>query len=216
MNGLFPRGKAWPVPAPPAVETRQDCCYNLYKDRAVICRIKVASVGKAAVRQAEKRRAGGTVLCERRCVMKRGLEKKFNRDVENYRKALLYHARISDWETFKAKAGKMFDYVEAIEYSELERRFFKNFNVILVVLIVIVVAFFNIDFGVTPELMRIKNAFVLTGLGVSSFELYFYVDYRIYMRVKTVHYSERRERFIRNIESDFRSYVLQSEERKAA
>jgi Na+/H+ antiporter NhaC len=147
--------------------------------------------------------------------MKRGLGKKFNQDVENYRKALLYHARISDWETFKAKAGRMFDYVEAIEYSELERRFYNNFNVILVVLIVIVIALFNIDFGVTPELMRLKNAFVLVGLGVSSFELYFYVDYRIYMRVKTVHYAERREKFIRNIESDFRSYVLRAE-RKAA
>jgi hypothetical protein len=148
--------------------------------------------------------------------MKRGLEKQFNQDVENYRKALLYHARISDWETFKAKAGKMFDYVEAIEYSELERRFFTNFNVILVVLIMIVVTLFNIDFGVTPELMGLKNAFMLAGLGVSSFELYFYVDYRIYMRVKTDHCAERRERFIRNIEKDFRSYVLQVEERKAA
>jgi hypothetical protein len=148
--------------------------------------------------------------------MKRRLEKQFNHDVENYRKALLYHARTSDWETFKAKAGRMFDYVEAIEYSELERRFFKNFNAILVVLIVMVVSLFNIDFAVTPELMRLKNAFVLVGLGMSSFELYFYVDYRIYMRVKTVHYSERRERFIKNIESDFRSYVLQAEELKAA
>ena len=147
--------------------------------------------------------------------MKRGLEKQFNQDVENYRKALIYHARISDWETFKAKAGRLFDYVEAIEYSELERRFFMNFNVILVVLIVVVVALFNIDFGVTPELMRLKNAFVLVGLGMSSFELYFYIDYRIYMRVKTVYYAERRERFIRNIESDFRSGVLQAEERKA-
>jgi len=148
--------------------------------------------------------------------MKRGLEKQFNQDVESYRKALLYHARISDWETFKAKAGGMFDYVEAIEYSELERRFFKNFNVILVTLILIVVALFNIDFGVTPELMRLKNAFVLVGLGMSSFELFFYVDYRTYMRVKTVYYAERRDRFIRNVESDFRSYVLQAEERKAA
>jgi len=148
--------------------------------------------------------------------MKRGTEKQFNQDVENYRRALLYHARISDWETFKAKAGKLFDYVEAIEYSELERRFFTNFNVILVVLIVIVVALFKIDFGVTPELMQLKDAFILAGLGVSSFELYFYIDYRIYRGVKTVHYTERRERFIRNIESDFRSYVLQAEERKAA
>ncbi len=148
--------------------------------------------------------------------MKRGLEKQFNQDVENYRKALIYLARISDWETFKAKAGKMFDHVEAVEYSELERRFFRNFYVILVALIMFVVALFTMDFGVTPELMRLKNNFLLAGLGAGSFELYFYVDYRIYMRVKTVHYTERRERFIRNIERDFRSYILQAEERKAA
>ena len=148
--------------------------------------------------------------------MKRGLEKQFNQDVENYRKALIYLARISDWETFKAKAGKMFDHVEAVEYSELERRFFRNFYVILVALIMFVVALFAMDFGVTPELMRLKNNFLLAGLGAGSFELYFYVDYRIYMRVKTVHYTERRERFIRNIERDFRSYILQAEERKAA
>jgi Na+/H+ antiporter NhaC len=148
--------------------------------------------------------------------MKRELKKQFNQDVENYRKALHYHARIKDWETFKAKAGRMFDYVEAIERSELERRFFKNFNVILVMLIVIVIALFNIPAGVTPELMRLKNAFVMVGLGMSSFEVYFYVDYRIYMRVKTVHYMERRERFIRKIESDFRSRVLQAKERNQA
>jgi len=147
--------------------------------------------------------------------MKRGLEQQFNQDVENYRKALLYHARTSDWETFKAKAGRMFDYVEAIEYSELERRFFKNFNGILAVLIVIAVALFNVDFAVTPELVRLKNAMVLAGLGASSFELYFYLNYRTYIKVKTFHYAERREKFIRNLEKDFRSYVLEAE-RKAA
>jgi hypothetical protein len=147
--------------------------------------------------------------------MRKELEQQFNQDVENYRKALLYHARISDWETFKAKAGRMFDYVESIEYSELQWRFFTNFNMILVVLIVIVIALFKVDFAVTPELVRLKNAVVLAGLGVSSYELYFYVNYRTYIRVKTFHYSERRERFIRNIEQDFRSYVLGVDRRAA-
>ena len=63
--------------------------------------------------------------------------------------------------------------------------------------------------------MRLKNAMVLAGLGVSSFELYFYLDYRIYMRIKTFHYEERREKFVRNIERDFRSCIIQAE-RKAA
>ncbi len=147
--------------------------------------------------------------------MKKGLEQQFNQEVENYRKALLHHARTCEWETFKAKAGKMFDYVEAIEYSELERRFFTNFNVILAVLVVIIAALFKVDFAVTPELVRLKNIMVLAGLGMSSFELYFYLDYKIYMRVKTVHYSKRRENFIRNLEKDFRDYILQAE-RKAA
>ena len=68
---------------------------------------------------------------------------------------------------------------------------------------------------VTPELMRLKNAMVMAGLGVSSFEPYFYLDYRISMRVKTFHYAERREKFVRNIERDFRSYVVQTEQKAA-
>jgi len=148
--------------------------------------------------------------------MKRGREKQFNQDVENYRRALLYHARISDWETFKAKAGRMFDYVEAIEFSELERRFFMNFNAVLVVLIAIAVALFQVDFEVAPELVRLKNVMVLAGLGVGSFELYFYINYRTYVRVRTFNYAERREKFIRNIEQDFRSHIVQAEARKAA
>jgi hypothetical protein len=148
--------------------------------------------------------------------MKSELEKQFNQEVESYRKALLYHAQIQDWEIFKKKAGSMFDYIEAIEYSELERRFFTNFNVILAVVVAIVIALCKVDFAVTPELLRLKNAMVLAGLGVSSFELYFYLDYKIYLRVKTVYYPQQREKFIRNIEKDFRTYVLQVEERKAA
>ena len=47
---------------------------------------------------------------------------------------------------------------ESIEYSELQRRFFTNFNVLLAVLVVIVIALFRVDFAVTPELVRLKNA----------------------------------------------------------
>lgn len=72
-------------------------------------RIRTAKRLRAAVRQTEKRRVVRTIACERRYGMKRGLEIQFNQDVENYRKALLYNARKSDWETFKAKAGRMFD-----------------------------------------------------------------------------------------------------------
>jgi hypothetical protein len=156
------------------------------------------------------------VLWEGRRGMKKELKDQFNEHVESYRRTLLYHARISDWETFKAKAGRMFDYVESIEYSELERRFFKNFNAILVILIAIAIALFQVDFEVAPELLRFKNLVVFAGVLAGSFELYFYINYRTYVKVRMVHYEERREKFIRNIEQDFRSYVVQAALSKAA
>ena len=148
--------------------------------------------------------------------MKRELAAQFNEHVESYRRALVYHARTSDWETFKEKAGKMFDYVEAVEYSELERRFFNNFNTILVGLIVICIALYQVDFTIMPEPLRDKSLIVLAGLLGGSFELFFYFNYRTYVKVKTTYYEERRKKFIRNIEQDFRSYVAEAELDKAA
>jgi hypothetical protein len=147
--------------------------------------------------------------------MKRGQENQFNQHVESYRRALLYHARIGDWETFKAKAGRMFDYVESIEYSELERRFFKNFNTVLIVLIAIAIALFQVDFEISPELLRLKNLVVLAGVLGSTFELYFYINYRTYVKIRTTYYAERRDVFIRNIEQDFRDHVVQTALSKA-
>ncbi len=148
--------------------------------------------------------------------MKGHWREQFNREVENFRRGLLYHARISDWETFKAKAGRMFDYLESIEYSQLERRFFQHFNVILAALVVLTLVFFEIDFTVAPELMRLKNLMILGGLGIGSFELFFYINYRTYVRVRSDNYAERRKRFIRDLEQDFRSYVVETELRNAA
>jgi len=143
--------------------------------------------------------------------MKRELEQQFNQEVETYRKSLLYYAKKADWAMFEAKAGKMFDYVESIEYRELERRFFNTFNLILGSLILALVGFFSMDFEVHQELMRMKSSVLFCAIAVCSFEVYFYVDYRIYMKVKTTYYRQRRTRFIRGIEADFRSYTRQSE-----
>jgi hypothetical protein len=148
--------------------------------------------------------------------MRKERKDQFNEHVESYRRALMYNARISDWETFKAKAGRMFDYVESIEYAELERRFFKNFNTILIILAAITIALFQVDFEVTPELLRLKNLVVFGGILASTFELYFYINYRTYVKVRSTLYAERREKFIRDIEQDFRSYVVQAELSKAA
>ena len=143
--------------------------------------------------------------------MKRELAERFNQEVENHRKALLYYASNCDWKTFEAKAGRLFDYVESIEFMELERRFFKVFNLILVVLVVAVIALFTVNFEVHQDLLRLKHAFVVSALAVSSYEFFFYFDYRMYINFKSFSFKKRRENFIRNIEQDFRGYAAQSE-----
>jgi hypothetical protein len=139
--------------------------------------------------------------------MKRELAEQFDREVDNYREALLSYARKCDWEAFDSKAGRLFDYVESIEIGELERRFFTIFNLILAVLALAVVVLFSVDFEAHRELFRLKNAFVMTAVAVSGFEIYFYVDYHIYVGVKTRYYKKRRDSFIRDIKRDFRGFA---------
>jgi hypothetical protein len=147
--------------------------------------------------------------------MERQLAERFNQEVENHRKALLYYARKCDWETFQAKAGRLFDYVESMEFRELERRFYSIFSLVLGFLVLAVIGLVTVDFQVHQELLRLKNAFVMSAVAVSSFELYFYVDYRMYVDVKTRYYRKRRETFIREIERDFRGVAVQQERRAA-
>jgi hypothetical protein len=147
--------------------------------------------------------------------MKKELAEQFSREVDGYRKALVFYARKSDWEEFKGKAGRLFDYVETIERSELERRFFTVFGVILAGLVLTVVALFGVDFEISPGLMRLKNNIMITALAASGYELYFYLNYRFYVDVRLSHSEQRRENFIRNIERDFRSFDLQKERNAA-
>jgi ABC-type multidrug transport system fused ATPase/permease subunit len=142
--------------------------------------------------------------------MKKERAEQFSREVETYRRSLLYYARKRDWEEFKAKAGRLFDYVETIEYSELERRFFTVFGIVLAALVLSTITLFGVNFEISPELMRLKITIILIALAATGYELYFYLNFRMYVDIRTSHYGQRRENFIRNIEQDFRSFDLQS------
>ena len=61
-------------------------------------------------------------------------------------------------ETFEEKAGRMFDYVESIEFRELQRRFYMVFNLILVVLVLGVIVLCGVDFQAHQELLRLRAA----------------------------------------------------------
>ncbi len=143
--------------------------------------------------------------------MKREHAQRFSQEVEGYRRALLWCARASDWDAFKAKAGRLFDYIESIERVELERKFFSVFYLILGLLVVAVTALFSVNFEVTPELIRLKNTVMLVALVMCGFELYFFLNYRRYTGIRMAIYKERREKFIRRIEKDFRGFTTPQE-----
>jgi hypothetical protein len=141
--------------------------------------------------------------------MEKELADMFSQVVERYRLALLQHARKCDWETFKTKAGSLFDYVEKIEMSEIEDRFFRIFKSILAVLVAVVLAIANMDASIHPDLGRVKYAIIVMAAAGSCFELCFFLNFRTYMIGKTRYYKKRKDRFIRNIEKDFREMIRQ-------
>jgi hypothetical protein len=64
---------------------------------------------------------------------------RINEEIERYRNALLHYAKQCEWESFKSKAGALFDYLEEIELSEIQRKFSRMFKIILLVLVMIIV-----------------------------------------------------------------------------
>ncbi len=143
--------------------------------------------------------------------MSRSLHKSINKEVEQYRRALVHFAKAREWETFEKKAGILFDYLETIELMILERKFYSVFITILAVLVGII-AILKADGRFFPMITRYKEYVVLLAAFATCYELYFYLNYRLYVGVKMSRYKKRKEQFIRNIENDFKEYTMRSGE----
>jgi hypothetical protein len=148
--------------------------------------------------------------------MDHALRSKFNDEVERYRRALIHYAKACEWDMFEKKAGILFDYLETIERRVIERSFFIRFFVILAMLVATAVIIVKMEGQVFPVFLKYKNAMVLTAIAVSSFELYFYVDFRMYVKAKMSWYRKRKEQFIKNIEKDFKEIIIPSMEKNAS
>jgi hypothetical protein len=142
--------------------------------------------------------------------MKEELNKIFNAEVEQYRNSLLYYAKACEWDTFKEKAGRLFDYVESIEMSEIERKFFNISKVIVAVLAIVVVVILKLNMSTLPEIAGIKKLIIIMALAGGSFEVYFFLNFKTYMKNKTNFYKKRKERFIIDIDGDFKNISVQS------
>jgi len=142
--------------------------------------------------------------------MKEELSKIFNAEVEQYRISLLYYAKACEWDNFKEKAGRLFDYAESIEMSEIERKFFNISKVIVAILAIVVVVILKLNMITSPEIAGIKKIAILMALAGGCFEIYFFLNFKTYMKHKTNFYKKRKERFIIDIEGDFKNIIVQS------
>ena len=140
--------------------------------------------------------------------MKKSMHHKFNEEINRYKNSLLFYARKCDWDTFKVNAGRLFDYVESYEMSAIEQEFFRISKIIVLVLLLAVVLIFKLNPGIFPEAERLKEIMTLFAIAGCCFEVYFFFNFRKYMQGKTYYYKKRREKFIRNIERDFRNTSL--------
>ena len=145
--------------------------------------------------------------------MKKDFAERFNAEVEAYRQSLLLNARKSDWTTFKMKGEKLFEYLEAVELVEVERRFFNRFWTILIILGLAVIGISTMDAIVPPDMLRFKYSVILLTLAACSFELYCYLAFRTYVDVKKTYYNHRKDRFLKNIENDFKEIVARTDAR---
>ncbi len=150
--------------------------------------------------------------------MKKELADRFNENVERYRLTLLDYARRCDWDRFKTKAGNLFDYVEVVEVSEIERRFSRIFKSVLVVLVAVIAAIVNMDTSLHPDLERVRYSITVLAVAGTCFELYTYMTFRSFMITKSIYRKKRKERFIKGIERDFReiAFSYEQEQRQAA
>ncbi len=139
--------------------------------------------------------------------MRKEIGRVFNEEVERYRKALTFAAKTCEWETFKVRAGRLFDYVESVEISEIERKFFRVFMIILLVVILITIVILNADSILSPHIAKYREKLTIIGLCIGCYELYFILDFKLFMKAKLSCYRQRREHFIRDLEKDFREMV---------
>ena len=140
--------------------------------------------------------------------MEKELYNNFNDEINRYKNALLFYAKKCDWDTFKVNAGRLFDYCESYEMSVIERKFFRISKIIVAVIFLMVVFIVKMNPNKYPELARVNEIMTLIAVATSCFEVYFFCNFRMYMKYKIVYYKRRRERFIMNIQRDFEDMTI--------
>ncbi len=129
---------------------------------------------------------------------------KLNDEISRYKRALIFFAKTCDWFSFYSNAVTLFEYLESVELSLLKRKLHQVIEIITVALVLAVVIFSSVNITASPLLMKYRGPLVIIAAAAILFELFLLVELRLYTSIKTRNQQKRKDRFVRNIEHDFK------------
>ncbi len=133
--------------------------------------------------------------------MDEGSSARLNEEIRRHKKALAFFAKTCDWMDFQSNAAMLFDYLESVELTVLQRKLRQVIGIISLA-VIIALAVFNIS--ASPLLTKYRGPLVLIAAAAIVFELILLFELRLYVNIKAKSLKNRKDRFIRNIEHDFK------------
>lgn len=129
---------------------------------------------------------------------------KLNDEISRYKKALIFFAKACYWFDFHSNAATLFEYLDSVELSLLKRKLRQVIEIVSVALVLAIVIFSSVNITDSPLLIKYRGQLVLIAAAAILFELLLLIELRLYVNIKTRNQQKRKDRFIRNIEHDFK------------
>ncbi len=134
-------------------------------------------------------------------------QEKLNAEIERYKKALLFFARVCDWESFRANAAKLFEYLESVEVSLLKKKFYRAVTIILIAIAAAVGVFSILSRNGGPFFEKYRVVVALGAAVGLFFELLLVLEMQLYLSFMASRQKRREARFIKGITDDAKAYL---------
>jgi hypothetical protein len=127
-----------------------------------------------------------------------------NADITRYGNALLYFARVCDWDSFRASAATLFEYLETAVTTVLKQKIYRAGALMTIVLLAALVVSVLVGGGVLAVYQENILFIVAAGLVL---ELLVLAELRAYLGIRMSQEKRRKDQFIKKMERDFGVYA---------
>ncbi len=134
-------------------------------------------------------------------------QEKLNPEIEQYKKALLFFARVCDWESFRTNAAKLFEYLESVEVSLLKKKFYRTIAIILIALAAALGVFSIVSSAGSPFFEKYRIVVAVGAVAGLFFELLLVLEMHLYLSFRASKQKRREARFIKGITDDIKAYL---------